>query len=148
MSGRILIQNQVPYEHIFREHLNTLRPRHNGRHFADDILVVIFLNENLWILKKISLKYVPYGLIGNMAALVQIMVASNRRQTIIWSNVGMLYWRRYASLGLNWCPRVVVMQQSELLRCHPPLTTKLAPWQLPVFSVFVKTRQDSKTQFI
>ena len=29
--------------------LNTLRPRNNGRHFADDIFKCIFLNENVWI---------------------------------------------------------------------------------------------------
>ena len=27
--------------------LNTLRPRQNGRHFADDIFKWIFLNENV-----------------------------------------------------------------------------------------------------
>ena len=32
----------------------------------------ISLNENFWILNKISLKYVPLGVIDNMAALVQI----------------------------------------------------------------------------
>ena len=40
---------------------------------ADDIFKCIFLNENCWILNKISLKYVHYGLIDNMAALVEIM---------------------------------------------------------------------------
>ena len=55
------------------EQFNTLRPRLNGYHFADDILKCNFMNENLWILQRISLKYVPYGVIGNMAALVQIM---------------------------------------------------------------------------
>ena len=52
---------------------STLRPRQNGHHFADDIFKCISLNENFWILNKIPLKYVPYGLIDNMAALVQIM---------------------------------------------------------------------------
>ena len=33
----------------------------------------IFLNENLWILIKISLKFVPKGPINNIRALVQIM---------------------------------------------------------------------------
>ena len=33
--------------------------------FADDIFRCIFLNENFWISNKISLKYVPYGLIDN-----------------------------------------------------------------------------------
>ena len=53
---------------------NTLRPRQNGRHFADDIFKCIFLNENIWIPIKISLKFVPKGPINNIPALVQIMV--------------------------------------------------------------------------
>ena len=52
---------------------NTLRPRQNGRHFADDIFKCIFLNENVWIAIKISLKFVPKGPINNIPALVQIM---------------------------------------------------------------------------
>ena len=53
--------------------LNTLRPRQNGRHFADDIFKSIFLNENVWIPITISLKFVPKGPINNIPALVQIM---------------------------------------------------------------------------
>ena len=53
--------------------INTLRPRQNGRHFADDMFKCIFLNENLWILIIISLKFVPKGSINNIPALVQIM---------------------------------------------------------------------------
>ena len=30
--------------------VNTLRPRQNGRHFPNDILKYIFLNESIWIL--------------------------------------------------------------------------------------------------
>ena len=51
--------------------INTLRPR---RHFADDIFKCIFLNENIWISIKISLKFVPKDQIDNIPALVQIMV--------------------------------------------------------------------------
>ena len=53
---------------------NTLRPRQNGRHFADDILKCIFLNENVLNSIKISLKFIPKGPIHYIAALVQIMV--------------------------------------------------------------------------
>ena len=53
--------------------LNTLRPRQNGRLFADDTFKRIFLNENIKISIKISLKFVPRGLINNIPALVQIM---------------------------------------------------------------------------
>ena len=49
---------------------NTLRPKQNGRHFADDVFKYIFLNENMWIPVKISLKYVPKGPINNIPALV------------------------------------------------------------------------------
>ena len=53
--------------------LNTLRPRQNGRHFADGIFRCIFLNENVWISINISLKFVLKGPINNIPALVQIM---------------------------------------------------------------------------
>ena len=46
-------------------YINTLRPKHNGRHFPDDILRNIFLNENIWISLKISLKFVPNVRINN-----------------------------------------------------------------------------------
>ena len=52
--------------------LNTLRPRQNGP-FPDDIFKWIFLNENVWIPIKISLKFVPKGPINNITAMVQIM---------------------------------------------------------------------------
>ena len=39
--------------------LKTLRPGHNGRHLLDDLFKCIFGNENLSILIKISLKFVP-----------------------------------------------------------------------------------------
>ena len=54
-------------------YLNTLRLRQNGCHFPDDIFKRIFLNENCFILMKISLKFVPQGPINNIPALVQIM---------------------------------------------------------------------------
>ena len=45
----------------------------NGRHFADDIFKCIFLNENVWIPIKITLKCVPKCPMSNIPALVQIM---------------------------------------------------------------------------
>ena len=52
---------------------NTLRPRQNGRCYADDTFKRIFLNENVRISIKVSLKFVPKDLINNNPALVQIM---------------------------------------------------------------------------
>ena len=41
--------------------ISTLRPRQNGHRFADDTFKRIFLNENVRISIKISLKFVPKG---------------------------------------------------------------------------------------
>ena len=53
--------------------LNTLRPRQNGRHFADDTFKRIFVNENVIILIEISQKFAPKGPINNIPPLVQVM---------------------------------------------------------------------------
>ena len=52
--------------------VNTLRPRQNGHHFADDIFKCIFFNENVWISISILLNFVPNGSINNIPALLQI----------------------------------------------------------------------------
>ena len=53
--------------------LNTLRPRRSRRHFADDSLRYIFLNENIWISIRMSLKFIAKGPINDIPTLVQIM---------------------------------------------------------------------------
>ena len=53
---------------IYHE-IDTSRLRHNGRNCPDNILKLIFLNENVWIAIKISLRFVP-------------------RSQIIWNNDG------------------------------------------------------------
>ena len=50
--------------------LNSSHPGQNGRRFADDTFKRIFLNENVIISIKISLKFVPRGPINNNPALV------------------------------------------------------------------------------
>ena len=59
--------------HQWQNSLNSLRPRQNGRLFAVDTFKRIFLNENIRISTKNSLKFVPKGLINNIPALVLIM---------------------------------------------------------------------------
>ena len=71
----------MSYQHIGAET--------NGRHFTDAIFKWNFLNENVWIPIKISLKFVPKGPINNIPAMVQIMaLAPCRQQAIIWTNDG------------------------------------------------------------
>ena len=70
-SGFIVLINRIspPIPPTCRHSTGTLTLRQNGCHF----LKHIFLNENVWILIKISLKFVPKAPINNVPALVQIM---------------------------------------------------------------------------
>ena len=54
-------------------YFNTLRPRQNGRHFVDDTFKRIFLNANVGVSIKISLKFGHKGPINTIPALVQMM---------------------------------------------------------------------------
>ena len=54
--------------------VNTLRPRGNYCHFADDIFKCIFVNENAWFSFKISMTFAPRVRIYSIPELVQIMV--------------------------------------------------------------------------
>ena len=65
-------QYTVDFLDLSRYDTITMRPRQNGRHFADDIFNCIFLNEDVWIPIKISLKFVPNDSINNIPALIQI----------------------------------------------------------------------------
>ena len=53
--------------------VNTLKPRHICRHFADGIFKCIFLNENLWFLLKVLLEFVSKVRIKRIPTLIQIM---------------------------------------------------------------------------
>ena len=66
---------------------NTLRPRQNHRHFADDIFKRSFLNEDVWISRKILLEFVPELWI-NISIGSDNGLPSTRRQAIIWANDG------------------------------------------------------------
>ena len=64
--------------HILWNNLSCRTLTHWGRDkmeaiLADDIFKCIFMNENVWIPIKISLKFVPKGPINNIPASVQIM---------------------------------------------------------------------------
>ena len=65
--------NEAPVHTMGDMKFNTLRPRRDRRHFADDIFKHIFLNENVIISTKISLKFVPKGPIKKFPAVFQIM---------------------------------------------------------------------------
>ena len=66
-------RSMMPYGITRPQWVNTLRPRQNGRHFPDNIFQCIFLNENVQISIKISLKFVAKGPVTIIPTLVQIM---------------------------------------------------------------------------
>ena len=74
-----------------------MRPKQNGRHFANDILKSITLNKNIWISIEI-LQIFSDGPIDQKSSLGQIMVC---RRTIIWTDDGLVYSRIYVSLGIK-----------------------------------------------
>ena len=65
----LLIIDHIPHIKISTYTVNTMRPRQNGRHFADYTFKPIFLNENIRISIKISLEFVPQVPINNIPAL-------------------------------------------------------------------------------
>ena len=74
ISHKIWTQFVVLYFVVFISSVvNSFRPRQNRPHFADNDFKYNFLNENVWILIKVSLKFVPKGPINHIPALVQIM---------------------------------------------------------------------------
>ena len=70
----------------------------NATPATDDIFKCISLNEKFRFSIEISQKYVPWGIIGNKSALVQIMAW---QQAIIWTNDGLFFRHIHVSLGLS-----------------------------------------------
>ena len=55
---------------------NSLRPRRNRRHFTNDIFNCISLNEHVLISIKVSLTFIPKGLINNIPLSEPMVVSS------------------------------------------------------------------------
>ena len=69
---------------------------------ADSIFKLISLYEHFCTLIKILLKVVSKSPVNNMLTLVQIMIlVPSRRQAIIWTDDGPVYYHIYVSLELN-----------------------------------------------
>ena len=95
------------HHNIFRMKIlkfNSSAPGQNGHHFGRRYLQIHFLAWKVRILIKISLKFVPKGLINDNSVLVYIMAW---RLIINWTNAVSIHWRIYAALGgdelTRWC---------------------------------------------
>ena len=62
-----------PHTDVLSHIVNTSRRMQNGSHFTDGLFKSIFMNKNIWISIKMSLKFVRKGPINNIPAFVQIM---------------------------------------------------------------------------
>ena len=103
------------------ELFNTLRQKQNGRRFPDDTFKCIFSNENVRISMKISLKFVPKVPINNIPALIQIMAWAGQATSHYLNQCWLVYWRIYASLGLN-----ELNMHVAVTHFRAPLTHKMA----------------------
>ena len=87
-------------EHVseYTVSVNTLRPRQNGRHFADDTFERTILNENVWTSINISLKFVPKGPINNiplsepMIVRLPTHICVSRPQFNLWLETHIRIW--------------------------------------------------------
>ena len=75
------------------------------------------MNEIFFILIKNSQKFVLKGPIENDPALVYIL-ASNRRQAIIWTNANPIYWRIYAALGGDELSHWLLRDVAAIWKCN------------------------------
>ena len=94
-----------------------LRPRQNGRRFADDTFKRIFLNEHIRISTKNSLKFDPKVLINNIPALVLIMA-----------------WRRPGDKSLS--EPMLVRSLTHICVTWPQWVNSLAPERFELNSRF------------
>ena len=86
---------------ILRAHhgtlINVLGAQQNYRHFADDILKFMLLNENVCIFIQIPLKFVSEGTVDNMSALDQVFLVLD---WTAWLNK--IWWLCLVSTSTTW----------------------------------------------
>ena len=81
--------------------LNTFSLWQNCCHFTNNIFKCIFVNENVWISLKMSLKFVPKFRINSIPALAQIWIGTNQVTSYYLNQWWLLFWGTYVSLSLN-----------------------------------------------
>ena len=85
----------------FRCSVNTLRPRQNGRHFADDTFKCIFLKENVRISIKISLKFVLRVQLIMFQHCFRLWLGADQATSHYLNQWWLLYGRIHASFGVK-----------------------------------------------
>ena len=96
--------------------INTLRPRQNGRHFADDNFKCLFLNENVWNSIKISLKFVRKVQLTIFQHWFRWWLGADQATSHYLNQLWLDYRRIYASLGLNELKTMPMFSKNLLTR--------------------------------
>ena len=122
--------------------------RQNCRHFADDIFKCNFFHGNDCVLIKLPLKFVPKGSNDNTPVFVHItawQLAPKRRQTIISTNDGIVYWRIYASFGLS---VIIHCNETHWLQHNGTITRRFYTIILWIFSLRIISKHHNHSQRI
>ena len=88
---------------------------HYDPDFAHDIFKCFYLNEYFWSSTNIALNSIPNGQINNTPALVQMMSWRRPSGKPLSESLLLIYWRMYASLGLNEPSNTVYFTQCTLV---------------------------------
>ena len=104
----------------------TLRPRQNGRHFADGIFKCIVFNANFWISSKNSLKYVHTALLFFiMNPLSLTHPYSKRKKGVISINS----YNNFPTYQLSLCVDYWSILVLYVFDCMIPCWTSSGVWQ-------------------
>ena len=80
--------------------VNTTRPRQNGHHFADDVFKCNFFIWLYFFYRNI-IELCSQGSYWLWSSIGLDIGLQNRRQAIIWTNGGLIYWRVYGWIDPN-----------------------------------------------
>ena len=116
--------------------IDTLRLRQDGQDSPDDIFKCIFLNKNVWISVKISLKCVHKGPINNIQALVQIMAwCQPVNKPLSEPMMVSLMMLIYGSLGLNELTELTHLPQWSVVVISKVLFSNSCYWTIITWAV-------------
>ena len=106
MAATVLVPQFVPYNYPRhrRHHMshgkqcaNSCRPRRNGRHVAVYNFKYILFNEKFGFRLKYHWILPPWVQLTRIQHWFKQWLDAKRRQSIIWTNYGLVYWHIYAS---------------------------------------------------
>ena len=99
---------------------------------------ILFLRVNVWISNQISMNFVSKGQIDNIPASARIMAWCLTGKLFIWTNDDLLYWRIYASLGLN---ELILNNSPQRWSISHEIYTQFA-WCFFIFSMMTSSNEN------